>query len=412
MRDGRAHDFVALLPLWLVVVLLPVGRVAELPILVGAVAGLAIAWRERATLRGHAGLPLLLVAFAAYWLSTLFSAFDAVDAGKAWQEVAADLRFLPFGVYALSVLDTRERRARLTWLVAVVIAFWAFDALAQAVFGTSFGGRLEADRVSGIFGDANLKLGPVLSVFAPILLIEVLRRFGRRATLVAWLVVAASLLLAGSRGAWVSFGIVTLILVIRIAKDRRQFLAFGATVAVAALALGAAGYAVSDRVAGRLDRTAAALRGDEAAIDHALAFRLPIWRAAIAMAADHPVNGVGVRGYRYAYPDYAPEGDRFVDAARDVGAYHPHQIVLELLAETGTIGLLLWLAAAAAHVRAWLRAGRPARHAAFAPGVALAAMTFPLNTHLAFYSSFWGIVLWFFLAWYAAAIDAREEDRG
>jgi len=406
----RAHDFVALLPLWLVVVLLPVGRTAELPLVAAAVAGVAVAWRMRAALRAHPGLPLLLAAFAAYWLATAFSAFDAVDPRKAWTETAADLRYLPFGLYALAVLDTPVRRARFAWLIAIVVAFWTLDALAQAAFGTSLGGRLEADRVSGVFGDDNLKLGPVLAVFAPALLVEVLHRYGRRAALVAWSVLAAAILVAGARAAWIAFALATLVLVVRVARDRRQLVAFAAIVIAAASLLAVAGYAISDRVAARVHRTATALAGDRAGVDHALAFRLPIWRTAIAMGAAHPINGVGVRGFRHAYPQYSEAGDRWVDAGSDTGASHPHQIVLELIAETGAIGLLLWLAAAAAFVAGWRRAGRAARHAAFAPGLGLVAMTFPFNTHLAFYSSFWGLVLWFLVAWFAAALGARGEQ--
>lgn len=407
----RAHDFVALLPLWLVVVLLPVGRTAEVPLLVAALAGVVVAWRERAALRAHPGLPVLLAAFAAYWLATLVSALDAVEPRKAWLETAADLRYLPFGLYALAVLDTPVRRARFAWLVAIVVAFWTLDALAQAAFGTSLGGRLEGDRVSGVFGDDNLKLGPVLAVFAPALLVEVLHRYGRRAALAAWIVLAAAILVAGARAAWVGFALATLVLVVRIARDRRQLAAFAAIVIGAGALLAVAGYALSERVAARVQRTTAALSGDGAAsIDHALAFRLPIWRTALAMSAAHPVNGVGVRGFRHAYPRHAQPGDRWLDAANDTGAYHPHQIVLELLAETGAIGLLLWLAATAAFVAAWRRASRGARHAAFAPGLGLVAMTFPLNTHYAFYSSFWGLVLWFLVAWFAAALAARVES--
>lgn len=408
----RAHDFVALLPLWLVVVLLPVGRTAELPLLVAAVAGCVAAWRERAALRAHPGLPLLVAAFAAYWLATLISALDAIDPRKAWIETAADLRYLPFGLYALAVLDTPARRARFAWLVAIVVAFWALDALAQAAFGTSLGGTLEADRVSGVFGDDNLKLGPVLAVFAPALLVDVVHRYGRRAALIAWIVLAAAILVAGARAAWIAFALATIVLVVRIAHDRRQLAAFAATVFGAGAVLAAAGYALSDRVAARVDRSATALAGDPAAIDHALAFRLPIWQTAIAISAAHPVNGVGVRGFRHAYPGYAGPGDRWVEPDSDTGAYHPHQIVLELLAETGVIGLLLWLAAAAAFVAAWRRASRAARHAAFAPGLGLVVMTFPINTHLAFYSSFWGLVLWFLVAWFAAALAAGGEHDG
>ena len=135
-----------------------------------------------------------------------------------------------------------------------------------------------------------------------------------------------------------------------------------------------------------------------------------IWHASARMIAAHPLSGVGVRGFRYAYPAYADPGDDFVNAKTDEGAYHAHQLALEVLSETGAIGLLFWIAGATCAIRAWRRAGVRTRERAFAPGLALAAMCFPLNTHLAFYSAWWGLLFWWLLALYCAALGA-EDDR-
>ena len=44
-----------------------------------------------------------------------------------------------------------------------------------------------------------------------------------------------------------------------------------------------------------------------------------------------------------------------------------------------------------------------------AASVALLVMTFPLNTHFAFYSAFWGLVFWWLLATWCAALASGEE---
>jgi O-antigen ligase len=116
-----------------------------------------------------------------------------------------------------------------------------------------------------------------------------------------------------------------------------------------------------------------------------------------------------VRGFRYAYPKFAEPGDAFINPKSDEGAAHAHQLVLEVLSETGIVGLLLWIAGAVAAIRVWRRADIEARERAFAPGLALAVMCFPLNTHFAFYSSWWGLLFWWLLALYIAALMA---DRG
>jgi hypothetical protein len=43
------------------------------------------------------------------------------------------------------------------------------------------------------------------------------------------------------------------------------------------------------------------------------------------------------------------------------------------------------------------------------PGLALAVTVFPLNTHLAFYSTFWGGLTLLLAALYAGALFARDD---
>jgi len=113
-----------------------------------------------------------------------------------------------------------------------------------------------------------------------------------------------------------------------------------------------------------------------------------------------------VRGFRYAYPQYAPTSDHFVVAEScgdGEGACHPHQLILEILTETGTLGLALWLAAVFIGLRAWRQVGPAARARAFPATVAVTVMLFPLNTHLAFYSAWWGLLFgWLIGLWCAA----------
>ena len=83
--------------------------------------------------------------------------------------------------------------------------------------------------------------------------------------------------------------------------------------------------------------------------------------------------------------------------------------MLEILAETGVVGLLLWLAGVALAWRAWRYATAAARERARPAMLALAVTVFPLNTHLAFHSSFWGGVLLLLVALYAGSLFSREE---
>jgi hypothetical protein len=61
--------------------------------------------------------------------------------------------------------------------------------------------------------------------------------------------------------------------------------------------------------------------------------------------------------------------------------------------------------------RAWRFATPDARRRARAPALALAVTVFPLNTHLAFYSTFWGGLTLLLAALYAGSLLA-DRPRG
>ena len=391
-----------------VVVLLPVGRASELPLAIGAIAAIVLLALRRIDRRDNAiRLPLIL--FACYALPALISGAAPVAPARTWSTVGSIVRFLPFAVFAVWALRDARLWKAIVATVAAVVSLWVIDAYVQMITGYSLAGAAEAERLSGIFGAGNLKLGPVLAVLSPFVLLASRDAFGWRGLAVAFVFLAVPILLAGSRAAWLMYALVAVVVAWRAARNKRTFvLAVGVAVVLAGIA---AGIALRDSPAfdARVQRSLLALGGTESAVDAASAGRLSIWRTAIAMWEAHPVTGVGVRGFRYAYPEFAAPQDHFVDTASDTGASHAHQIVLEVLSETGVAGLLFWLAGVVFAVRAWLRADASARSRAFAPALALVAMCFPLNTHLAFYSAWWGLLFWWLLALYCAALSARED---
>jgi O-antigen ligase len=277
--------------------------------------------------------------------------------------------------------------------------------------GFSLAGAMSSERLTGVFG-GNLKLGPVLAVLSPFVFVAAERRYGRKGVAFAFLLLLGPILLAGSRAAWL-MSLVALTFAWRATRAPLRFLGWSAAAGLL-LALGVfAAWRGSSAFDARIVRSLSVFGGSTEAVDYAAAGRVRIWTTAGRMIADHPLRGVGVRGFRYAYPAYAAPGDSFVDTTTDEGASHAHQIVLEILSETGAIGLVFWLIGAGAALRAWRRALPAARERALAPALALAVMCFPLDTHLAFYSAWWGLLFWWLLALYCAALGAEAHgDEG
>lgn len=402
-----------LTPIWLVIFLLPFGRASELGILICLLGAVILFVRDRHALAGHPGARLLLWLWAAYFLAALSSAPAAIDPGRSWSSVAAYIRFAPFGVYVCFAVRREARLNALCLATGIVVALWALDAWVQALTGHSIGGPAPPERISGIFGAGNLKLGPVLASLSPFVLWMAKRHFGRAGLIVAMLFLLVPILLAGSRAAWITYGVALLAFFWIEARTPLRFAGWilAACVVVAA-AMGVA-WKTSSRFDARMERTLTALHDTRHAINYAGSGRLDIWRVTAKMIAAHPVIGVGVRDFRDAYPHYAPPNDHFVTVEAcgvGEGACHPHQIVLEVLSDTGAVGLALWLAALGLAVRAWREVGPDARRRAFPVTVALAVTVFPLNTHLAFYSAWWGSLFWWLLALWCAALYADVPD--
>jgi len=88
-------------------------------------------------------------------------------------------------------------------------------------------------------------------------------------------------------------------------------------------------------------------RGDTVAI------RGHIRRSTLEMAADHPVTGVGLEGFRAAYPAYRDPAEVRLSLRREVT--FPHNLPLSVAAETGVPGFLFLLLFAFVTVSAGIR---------------------------------------------------------
>ena len=426
---GRTHGW-RWAPAWVLtfVALWPAPGYAEAVMVLGALAAvirlLLDRFRGGTRLLSGAAWALTSALFAAYWLPEVISAVDAVDAPRAFREAAVDLRYLPFLWLVAAAVANREARRTTFNGLAIIVAVWTLDALAQVVFGTSplfwgldqlkqlVSGRpmctaeqmAGIDRLSGFLGPCNRKLGVVMASLSPFLLFAAARRMESLGWILAAGAIGLVILLAGARASWITYALVLVVSGWRLLGLRRLFGVLAAGLLILTLLAMS-----STQVRERIRLTTHALTANESGVDTALSGRGQIWSAAGCMIVEHPINGVGARGFREAFPGCdTGSGER--PAWGQGPAFHAHQIVLEVLSETGVIGLLLWLAGAALAWRAWRYAAPQAKERARPAMLALAVTVFPFNTHLAFYSTFWGGLTLMLAALYAGSLLARDDD--
>ena len=395
---------------WLVFscfLLFPFSRSVELPILIMTIGGGVLAYKYGRPFFREPAVRLFTLLFACIWLPILFSVPDSYDLNKSGGTSLAFIRLYLSGLFVIWALSKQNQAPLLFKLLAGLTAFWVVDALFQAATGRNFFGYAQVfTRLNGIFGEGGFKLGGALPVLAPFLILAL--RAKPALMLLAAVLTGAVVILAGSRGGWVSFGLVCIGLIF--SETQRRGVAFWKVGAVVALTGLIGAFAVLENPAAkqRLDQTLLLFSGDEAKIDQALSLRWTLWKDAFAMIDAHPINGVGVRAFRYAYPEFAQPGDPFISidekSGRATGAFYAHQIVVEVTSETGLIGLVGLTLFYGLLVRHWRLASRERRIVALPFAMAALAWIFPFNTHPSFYSAQWSVLIWLMVALLCATL--------
>lgn len=385
-------------------VLLPVGRQIEIPLSLLALSLPFLATRpgRRREIREVAGFILPL--FLCIWLPMLISSFDSLDPGKSWAHTLPALRFLAAALAIAVLLQERRLRALFQRLICWLLLFWAADGFFQLAFGHDvFGVPMHQDRLNALFFDSYFSYGPTLALLSPLAL-DHMRRNWRGATwLIGFAVILGAVFISGMRSGWVIMAVIMGAFSIRMywAGPHRLQALLLPCVAVLTLAIT---IAASPLLKERLHLTALVTLGTEQALDKASSYRLPIFRNAWAMYLDHPVNGIGVRAMRAVYPSYAePDDPHMLANPEKNGGHQAHNIVLEFMTDTGTIGLIGLIAAFAVTWRFWKSLDDQGRERAFPYGVCLLAIAFPLNSYFALFGVYLMSVTWILVGLMTAA---------
>jgi len=196
-------------------------------------------------------------------------------------------------------------------------------------------------------------------------------------------IIGVGLIDSWSRGAWLGFAAAALTLVIFFPRRRWQGIALAAVGAAVLGFMMLTGLAPASLVARFTDFTQELTGYDDVRgqpisdANYAVLERLAHWQVALAIADDYPWLGVGFGNYEVAYPRYA-----LMNWPLALG--HAHNYYLNLLAETGVIGLSAYLVAWGSIVVLTMRALR--KHTGFERGIALGLMG--VWAHLAIHSVF------------------------
>ena len=410
------------------VALLPAEPLYNVPLIALAVLGLVRLVSRRVRL-GSLENRFLCIAFLCIWLPMLASLPDAVNPVESLRKTAS---FCIYFLAGICVAGAYARFRDLDWIVtgvAAICLFWALDALWQFWTGADWFGipYQEGARLTGAFYTG--RIGYLLASFAPIVF-EAVRRAGRRwrwspVLLVPYLM---TIFLSGSRASWGALAIATAGYLLFLARwsnrpsssrPRWSVSGIAAVSAAMVLAIALTVYAwpggverVWKTVEPRVESLAGLWSGDREKFERAVTLRLSIWQTAVNMWSVHWLNGVGPRGFHYAYQDYNPERDYYLLHDGSYGAPKaPHMQLLEIAAETGVVGLLGYVVLAMTFFARLRRLERDSFVSVYPYALTLIVALFPLAGHLGFYGVLSAGVIWWIIIVNASAfaVASRKE---
>jgi len=348
-----------------------------------------------------------IVAFMCLWIPLLISFPDAVNQARAAQSIFPYLRFLFAGLFIIQELSKDKNRLKIVvYGVFIIVTFWCVDASLQFFIGQNlFGYPYRAGEITGMFYPRNTisHICSILSVFCFIVVYQKMHKYKW-----LWLTLIPLffvILVSGRRAAWImlalsSFGF--FIYLYLSADNKKQVLKIsGIITLITSLVLGST-IILHKPTNTRFMVTLGLFSNNYDSIDVATARRLPIWETAYTVFKANPINGIGPRGFRHVYQDYASLDNFWVNQT------HPHLLILEIMAETGVIGLLGYFILFYLLIKGALNRKKLKNEFPFLLPVLVAI--FPFNAHMAFYGSIWSSMIWWLIAVYFSNIRLNEQQ--
>ena len=285
-----------------------------------------ISQRERFRFPPFLWIFVLWVAWA--FIASFFSDYPEVAR-------AAVIERLKVGaIILLAVNALRNEKQLQAFLILLLVSFLVYPVrgtLLNYSRGITLAGRAAWNY---IYSNPNDLAAASLIVFGAALAVafaKAVPTWYRRLCAIGGILVFTVILLTQSRGAFiglvVGFGPVAVMTALRGVRLSRLLLAVVATAVVA--------YSIPSSVWLRLQgisKLGSVATIAQADIEGSAAERYEIQKVALRIFQDHPLMGVGLNAYRYANARYAPK----------LGLRDAHDTYLDLAAELGLPGLLIW----------------------------------------------------------------------
>jgi probable O-glycosylation ligase (exosortase A-associated) len=289
------------------------------------------------TQRERFRLPPILIGLALFVLWCVIGYSITREPQLVFPKLQLIGKILVIGIVAVNALRTRPQ-------IRFFIVFWLACFAFYPVRGALFNYYIYHETVFGraiwnyIFANPNDLAAYCILLLSLALGLLALERRGpvKMGAIAGLAVIPFLILLTKSRGAFLGFA--AFLLIVNFGQ-RRRMRALGVTILVAVIVISVAPKDVLNRVQ-NLEKVQGTENLQDADEEGSALQRYEIWKVARTIIRDYPITGVGIGAYPSMHAFYARRAE-FDPTAR--GRRDTHSLYLNLTAETGFVGLLLFL---------------------------------------------------------------------
>ncbi len=307
-------------------------------------------------------------------------------------------------------MQHQDSAKRLFQVLAAMVFFIIFDIYVQYFVGQDVFGHLPVnDRLTGPFSDVRVGSVLLMMVFPVICWLLTKQCFKQRPImsqllgLVFALLVIGAIFVTGERMVLILgvFGLLVASAVLPNQKKIGLLLIAGLMLFVAAMNV------ISPKIVERQIHSSQTVIAQFKDSQYG-----QIWRNAIKVGMQHPLVGVGPKNFRKVCPSL-PLLEIHDFPIREQCNLHTHNIYLEWFAETGLIGLALFITLVALWMNTFIQAIKRNRNDAVMIGFFVFAIVSlcPIKTSASFFTNSVALPFWFMLGWGLALCNQSARSR-
>jgi O-antigen ligase len=339
-----------------------------------------------------------LILFSCVWIPSLASLSEAINFSHSATNTFGQLRYLLAGFAIIYLVSQPNIKQLFFNILGVALVFVFIDNVVQMLTGNDlFGLPTYKGRLNAPWTSDGPKMGIFIALIGPI----IVGYFFDTKPKLAWVLtgmVVFLVLMSGQRGAWLALLTSIFIFAISFGRNLKEHIPTISKVLASLIFLSFIAYNSFTPFQIRADKTLQALNFDSTSIQESTG-RLDIWKGAVDVIKENPINGVGIRGFRYT------------ESTGNISRLHVHSTTLEILTEAGIIGFIgyiffFWLI----YTKVFKPVSQLTHLQRFTLGSVVAAAS-PLSMSLAFYSSNKATVFWYITALLVSFFFVKASDK-